>query len=871
MQLGSICEIQNYCATPQTNNLLPILAERPKYNYQKSTISDLNTKQIYLIGSFECNDSQLHSDLLNSSNRLYFDSYPSIEQFFSELNPQESNLFLLNLALESASNPLILASALKEFLSKSPTSQIIYLFNTEVAPKTVYRHWDQEQAKVFFKFLGLKTEELFEGLLVTYDLAYEEEVTNQIFGFDFQPSKINTVFVTKEYAPAHPTGGIGTFVHNRYQMNPDEVAIVYLRNTELAASLRIITPELFYDQNELENITEPDLALLIIRVLAAFFSNLRFIHYHDYSGIGFRIAQAAKSRDLPERINTIVSLNGNHQYVENASGVCSFFVDELEIAQEKISTELADYVIAPTQFIVDLTIANGFKLEASKVKVLRHPFVLTPSVNEPRRQIRRLVFFGKRVAMKGYPDFLAVAKRLVEKYPVIQEVVFIGPQSDICLEQLAQLKAIVSVVEYNLSSRDAKNLLAFLAPESLVLFPNPQENFGNVIIEAVSAEIPFICYLRGGIKEVLLSEFQDDFACACDNAALFKQAENLINMTPDNLVEKVFKIKQAYLEFYNEINQAWKNISKTLPTKTLPKIEFESKDLTLMIPVYETNLKYVRQLFDSLKLAVFKPSKIIIVDDCSRGDYFQKLEALCLEELEIPYQLLLNSKNLGCAGARNTALKVCDTKYLANIDSDDIPYPNFFLNLYQAIEADPESAVAIGFSDIISVDKLIESENVINSLRAYGDGIAANLRLNKLGQAMGVVNTKVVRELGGWTGNQMESGDDFRVYAKMICANFKIAVFPLTISAYRMRPGSVTQTNHSYPDILLTAKELDNLPVFERIRLHFVLQSAWNFHGEYLGAINKIHNLYDQLDLKKQALERAEEQIRQLEFKMPRN
>ncbi len=866
MGLGDISEIRNYCADFTRYNLLPKLVDRPKYSAAKFLHSNLDFAQILLLGSFEITNSFPHFDL-NSKNPLYFDSFASIASFIQDLNYSQSNLFVLHLALESAQNPLKLAGTLKDFLVNSPSSQVLYLFPSEFSPNCVYRQWSVDQVKGFFRILGLKTTEHQLGLMVSYDAKYEQQIARELFGFEFSPVEIKTVIVTKEYAPAHQTGGIGMFFYNRYLVNPSEVAVVYLQNTDQASALKIITPELFFTAEELAKVKEPDLALLIIRILTAFCSKLRFLHYHDYTGIGFRLAQACKTSELPARINTICSLNGNHQYVENASGVWSYFIDELEVAQEKIASELADIIIAPTKFIADLTISNGFAIADQRLQVLRHPFHFPEIVNEPRKEISRLVFFGKRIGMKGYPDFLHVAKKIVETNPKIKEIIFIGPESDICLEQLEELKSLVQVTEYSLSSRDAKNLLTFLAPDSLLLFPNPQENFGNVISEAISVEIPFVCYLSGGFTEVLLSQFHNDFGSAPNRQELLRQAEKLMLMDPLQLANKVVAMKSAYREMQAKVNLTWSQISNNLPTKVCPQIKFNSEDITLMIPIFETDFQYLEELFAALDLLVFKPAKIILVDDCSSDDYYQRLESFCNQKIRIPFQLVQTPKNLGCAGARNTALDLCQTKYLVNIDSDDIPYPNFLLSLYEAMEVNPQAVASLGFYSLIKIEDPLQVENIFDSFISYGDGIVANLRLNRLGAAMGIVKVDVIRELGGWTGNHKESGDDFRLYAKILCANLKIGIVPVSTASYRIRKNSHSHSVRTFTGDLLTAKELDNLPVFEKIRFQSVLQSAWNFQGEYEGAIRKIHNLYDLLDLKKQALERAEEQIRQLEFK----
>ncbi len=103
--------------------------------------------------------------------------------------------------------------------------------------------------------------------------------------------------------------------------------------------------------------------------------------------------------------------------------------------------------------------------------------------------------------------------------------------------------------------------------------------------------------------------------------------------------------------------------------------------ISIIIPCYN-NEKYVSEALESALNQNYKNTQIIVVDDGSTDDSVKVVEGYTGVHL-------IEQKNQGASGARNTALKYADGDYIAFLDSDDY-WDNDFLEvmLDKVIEED---------------------------------------------------------------------------------------------------------------------------------------------------------------------------------------
>lgn len=95
-----------------------------------------------------------------------------------------------------------------------------------------------------------------------------------------------------------------------------------------------------------------------------------------------------------------------------------------------------------------------------------------------------------------------------------------------------------------------------------------------------------------------------------------------------------------------------------------------NKLVTLIAPCYNSE-EYINNFLDSLLLQTYKNIQIILVNDGSTDNTLQILNKRKEEFKEFTEILIIDSTNLGAAGAVNKALKYVKGEYLCWADSDD--------------------------------------------------------------------------------------------------------------------------------------------------------------------------------------------------------
>ena len=105
--------------------------------------------------------------------------------------------------------------------------------------------------------------------------------------------------------------------------------------------------------------------------------------------------------------------------------------------------------------------------------------------------------------------------------------------------------------------------------------------------------------------------------------------------------------------------------------------------ISVLIPVYNAE-KYILRLLTSLEKQTFKDFDIILVNDGSTDNSLNILtNYISNSNLDIK---IINQKNEGAAGARQTAFNNSQSPYIVFLDSDDYVDPNYLEVLIRTIE-----------------------------------------------------------------------------------------------------------------------------------------------------------------------------------------
>lgn len=134
--------------------------------------------------------------------------------------------------------------------------------------------------------------------------------------------------------------------------------------------------------------------------------------------------------------------------------------------------------------------------------------------------------------------------------------------------------------------------------------------------------------------------------------------------------------------------------------------------LSVLMAVYEMEKPpFFHQSIESLVQQSRQPDEIIVVQDGPLPQALTDVIAAWMSKIST-LRLVTLPKNCGLAVALNHGLKVCRSEYIARMDSDDICYPNRFLEQLRFLENNSEVDLVGSWIDEIDENGRFIKKNV---------------------------------------------------------------------------------------------------------------------------------------------------------------
>jgi GT2 family glycosyltransferase len=115
--------------------------------------------------------------------------------------------------------------------------------------------------------------------------------------------------------------------------------------------------------------------------------------------------------------------------------------------------------------------------------------------------------------------------------------------------------------------------------------------------------------------------------------------------------------------------------------------------VSLVIVDYNAGDVLLRCL-EAVALQTFPPSRLLLADNAGTDGSFEKARAFVASNPTLAgmTEILRNEKNLGFAAANNAAAARCDTEFLALLNPDAVPAPDWLEKLVAAAKRHPHAA-----------------------------------------------------------------------------------------------------------------------------------------------------------------------------------
>lgn len=710
-----------------------------------------------------------------------------------------------------------------------------------------YRGWSLERLAVYLKSSGFTiaraghyknhaiievtaTEESYRALLQSYAL----------------PAPKDSIIITTEHADTKSTGGIGSYVKEVELVTGDNRPIV-LTMTGQPFSNIMTTASVAENIIDIHTIIEHPsttahtsdwksssiAAYEAIKLLTFLYDQVRVIEYQEYQGVGARIAQAKAAGELPLDITLVARCHGSQVYIDRASFDWSGMEKGDEFELERLSIDLADEVSFPTKYLRDLYLSTGYDIRDDNSYVLRLPYSYPSTQKINYANVSQLIFLGKRSVMKGFASFCQVVDDITNPSSAnynknivrVRALAAPGDASDPYDQELSTLckKRGIELQIGPVPRHEVLEILAESARDSIVCLPYGGDNHPVTILEMIANRCRFVAFASGGIPELVPRAYANTFLCAADADSMaakvnalatmsLKEVSRLMNGVHDQAVKNQLHINDMVRQSYTPRVTTKANVSA--PTHGLA---------TVMVPIYGTDLRYVLTVIKCLNQQSYQPHEVLFINDCTPSkDYVAKLHKLIREHASIPYQIIDHPVNRGLAGARNTGLAHCNTKYLINVDSDDVVSNDFIHDYVYFMENNPGySACTSALASFTDKDgwnrRPLEADY---SYVGIGSCFILGVSKNIFGHAGSCVLTSSAKQLGGWDESDRSKWEDWAFFLKMTSSGMRIFNFPKVNYYYRVSANSMVRTYANYPAEMRIARNINGLSIWESHRLY---------------------------------------------------
>lgn len=214
------------------------------------------------------------------------------------------------------------------------------------------------------------------------------------------------------------------------------------------------------------------------------------------------------------------------------------------------------------------------------------------------------------------------------------------------------------------------------------------------------------------------------------------------------------------------------------------KVQFPCEPLiSIIIPLYNTPLNYLRDLMDSLVHQSYEKIEVCLADGSTNPEVGAFIKRRYGKDKRIRYEKL--AENKGISENTNAALKMATGDYIMLSDHDDIVTRDAVYEIVKAINQDPQS-VDIVYTD---EDKItMDGKNYFepNMKPDYNRDL---LRANNYICHIFVVRKKIIDEIGGFR-SEYDGAQDYDLILRCCEKAQEIVHVPKVLYHWRSHPAS---------------------------------------------------------------------------------
>lgn len=536
------------------------------------------------------------------------------------------------------------------------------------------------------------------------------------------------------------------------------------------------------------------------------------VHFHDYKGLGFFSVNAKRQGLAFGNTTLVVQLHGPTRWTIETNQTFFIHEDQVKIDHlERESIRHADYVVSPSQYLIDWMRGRNWKLPPSeRQRVIQNVcsgLVRSSShLVSKRRQASAqrwptdIVLFGRHEDRKGFAVFCDALDLLNDELAARgTRVTFLGkfgmvneqPSGVYLIDRCSRWRFAYQV-RSNLH-RDSAAAFLISLDRPVVVVPSPVENSPYTVSETIALELPLICSIEGGGPELLERSYPG--ICKISAADL---ADKIRLAITSGLSAPRFAISpdttnREWIEFHESTR--CRSGDGTPAGSPQPKVAFA-------ITHHERPAKLVDAVV-SAAMQTYANLELIVVDDGSSTE--ETVQALEHVErlLTKAGGRLIRRENGYLGAARNTALAATTADYICFLDDDDYAFPELITTLVRAAVrtgADAVNCLNVYMDEAVRREKITE---MTRGHRAYkvayvptGGPLTIGITENCFGAATALLKVSTLREIGGYTEIHGVGHEDYELFLRLFQAGKHMEVVAQPLYFYEVgRPSMLSRTS----------------------------------------------------------------------------
>ena len=463
---------------------------------------------------------------------------------------------------------------------------------------------------------------------------------------------------------------------------------------------------------------------------------------------------------------------------------------------EQKSVEWADFVISPSQHMLQWMAEHGYDLPKGRMVVNPNIMPLPEDWAEIQGRpmeldrVSELVFFGRLDKRKGI-DIFAEAIGLLIRDGMLPEdiaITFLGKRSSLFDSEanIASWSGEWGRQVTTLTDRNAAEAIEYLKGKGrLAVVPSRLDNSPFTIYECLAHRIPFLTTDQGGTPELV---HEEDHARTIFTPRPAKLAALLDTVIREGaIVGRPSFDLEGNLDIWAKFHVALAHDKSIIPAPNPPVFQYvESESPLVSVCIAHYNRPdLLPQALDSIRRQTYENLEVVLVDDGStNADALAYLESLEPEFASRNWQLV-RQENQYLGAVRNTSAAHARGEFLLLMDDDNVAKPHEVETFVQcALHSGAD--ILTCFGDVLdTLDAPDEDYRSPRRITYLGDNLSLGLLINCFGDSNSLVRKSVFDKVT-FTEDYGIGHDDQDFFARAILSGHTLQTVPEALYWYRV-------------------------------------------------------------------------------------